>query len=145
MTKPLYWDDVAEGQDVHPLSKNATTRQLVQYAGASLDFYEIHYDKDVALGNNLPGVIIHGALKNAWLGQLMTDWMGPAGMLRKLSVRYGATDVPYDDLSCKGTVTKKYTEGGRHLVDCDIWLENSKGERTTSGAATVALPPRHGS
>lgn len=142
MKKQLYWDDITEGDELPALKKNATTRQLVQYAGASLDFYEIHYDKDVALGNNLPGVIIHGALKNAWLGQLVTDWMGPAGTLRKLSVRYGATDVPHDDLACKGTVAKKYTERNEHLLDCEIWLENSKGERTTTGSATVALPTK---
>ena len=59
--------------------KEPTTRQLVQYAGASGDFYEIHYDKDFALGNMLDGPILHGALKSAFLGQLVTDWMGPLG------------------------------------------------------------------
>jgi hypothetical protein len=41
---------------------------------------------------------------------------------------------------CKGQVTKKYVEGNQHLVDCRIGVENSKGEITTSGRATVILP-----
>ncbi len=143
MTKQLYWEDVSEGTAIPPLPKQATTRQLVEYAGASLDFYQIHYDKDFALKNNLPGLIIHGALKMAWLGQLMTDWIGPAGVLRKFGVQYRGMDVPNDPLLCKGTVTKKYVQGAEHLVDCEIWLENGKGERTTPGTATVALPRRH--
>ena len=56
----VYWEDVSEGADIPELKKNCSTQQLVMYAGASLDFYQIHYDKDFALNNNLPGVIIHG-------------------------------------------------------------------------------------
>ena len=76
MAEQLYFEDVQEGTEVTPLAKNATTQQLVRWAGASGDFYQIHYDKDFALGNNLPGLIIHGALKSAWLGQLVGDWVG---------------------------------------------------------------------
>ncbi|MGH7001266.1 MAG: hypothetical protein ACREEA_07145 [Stellaceae bacterium] len=43
---------------------------------------------------------------------------------------------------CKGRVTKKYVDGADHLVDCEIWLENTKGEKTTPGSATVLLPSR---
>ena len=142
MAGQVYWEDVTEGMELPPLKKEATPRQLVQWAGASGDFYEIHYNKDIALGNNLPDLIIHGALKNAWLGQLMTDWMGVEGTLRKLSCQYRGMDVLGDPLVCTGKVTKKYVQGESHLVDCDIWLQNSKGEKTTPGAATVELPSR---
>lgn len=141
--KQVYWEDVKEGMELPPLKKNATPRQLVQYAGASGDFYEIHYNKDIALGNNLPGIILHGALKNAWLGQLMTDWIGEGGALKKLSVQYRGMDVPGDNVTCRGIVKKKYVQDGQHLVDCDIWLENGKAERTTPGTATAELPTKH--
>ena len=142
MSNVLYWEDVEEGTEVSPLEKHPTTQQLVMYAGASGDFYQIHYDNDFAKNNGLPGVIIHGALKNAFLGQLMTDWIGEGGTLRKLSCQYRGMDIPGDTLTCKGTVTRKYQEGGQNLVDCDIWLENGKGEKTTPGTATVQLPSR---
>ncbi len=141
----LYWDDVSVGIEVTALYKTATTRQLVMWAGASGDFYEVHYDKDFAQENGLPGVIVHGALKNAWLAQLMTDWIGPTGRLTKLAVQYRATDVPNDHLVCKGLVRAKHRQGQNALVDCDIWLENGKGEKTTTGSATVALPMIDGS
>ena len=138
----LHWQDVEEGMDVPTLVKNPTTRQLVRYAGASGDFYEIHYDKDFAMGNNLPGPILHGALKNAFLGQLITDWIGEAGTLRRLSCQYRGMDQPGKPLYCKGTVTRKYVEERRHLVDCDIWVEDNEGQTTTPGRATVELPSR---
>jgi acyl dehydratase len=142
MTDPIYWEDVKEGSELPTLTKHPTTRQLVRYAGASGDFYEIHYDKDFAQGNNLPGPILHGALKNAFLAQLVTDWIGDQGTLKKLSCQYRGMDVPGDTIMGKGTVSRKYMQDDQHLVDCEIWLENSKGERTTPGSATVVLPSR---
>ena len=142
MGEPVFWEDVQEGMKMPSLVKTPTTRQLVQYAGASGDFYQIHYDKDFAQGNGLDGPILHGALKNAFLAQLVTDWMGHGGTLKSLSCQYRGMDVPGDTLTCRGRVSRKYVEDGRQMVDCEIWVENGKGERTTPGSATVILPSR---
>jgi acyl dehydratase len=142
MAKQIYFEDVEPGFEIGPLEKEPTTQQLVKYAGASGDFYQIHYDKDFAIANKLPGVILHGALKNAFLAQLMTDFAGEHGWLSKLSVQYRGMDVPGVKLICRGRVVRKRVENGRHLVDCEIWLENAKGEKTTPGSATVILPSR---
>ena len=142
MAEQLHWEDVQEGTEIAPLAKNASTQQLVRWAGASGDFYQIHYDKDFALANNLPGQIVHGALKSAWLGQLLGDWAGDKGTIKSYGCSYRGMDVPDDALTCKGAVTKKYVEGDEHLVACDVWLENSKGEKTTPGTAVVALPSK---
>jgi acyl dehydratase len=142
MAKQTYYEDVEVGAEVGPLEKDPTTQQLVRYAGASGDFYQIHYDKDFALNNKLPGVILHGALKNAFLGQLMTDFAGEHGWVRKLAVQYRGMDVPGVKIFCKGKVTRKYVQDGNHMADCEIWIENAKGEKTTVGSATVALPSR---
>jgi acyl dehydratase len=142
MGKQIYWEDVKEGMEIPTLVKHPSTRQLVRYAGVSGDFYEIHYDKDFAISTGLEGVILHGALKQAFLGQLMTDWIGEHGTLRKLSAQYRGMDKPGDTLLCKGKVTKKYVKGGEHLVDCEVWVENQRGEKFTPGEATAALPTR---
>ena len=142
MGKQLFVEDIDIGTTIGPVARQVTTQQLVKYAGASGDYYEIHYDKDIALENDLPGVILHGALKSAFLAQLLTDWMGEQGILQKLSCQYRGMDIPYDTLTCKGEVTKKYVEDGQHLVECNVWLESNKGGATTPGSATVILPSR---
>ena len=141
MSEQVYFEDIEEGSEVPTLEKNPTTQQLVKYAGASGDYYQIHYDQGFAKANGLPDVILHGALKNAFLGHLMTDWVGH-GTLKKLSAQYRGMDVPGTPIYAKGVVTKKYVEDGENLVECDIWLENHKGEKTTPGSAVVALPSR---
>lgn len=142
MAKKVFWEDIKEGMEIPPLVKQPTTQQLVRWAGASGDFYQIHYDKDFALGNALPGVIVHGALKSAWLGQLLGDWIGEGGTIKKYGCSYRGMDVPGDTLTCKGKVTRKYVKGNEHLVELEIWLENSAGQKTTPGSAVVALPAK---
>ena len=142
MAEQVYWDEVQEGAELPPLVKNPTTQQLVMYAGASGDYYQIHYDKDFAKNNDLENVILHGALKNAFLGHLVTKWMGPDGDLKRLACQYRGMDIPGTPVTAKGVVTRKYQEQGANLVDCEIWLENKDGERTTPGSATIALPLR---
>ncbi len=142
MAPQPYYEDIREGQELPPLVKRPTTQQLVMYACASGDLYQIHYDQDFARSQGLPGVIIHGALKNAFLGQMVTDWMGEEGTLKQLSVQYREIDVPGDVLTCRGRVEEKRAEG--HLVRCVLWLENGRGVRTTQGEALVSLPTRAG-
>jgi hypothetical protein len=62
-------------------------------------------------------------------------------------------DYPNQEILCKGVITKKYEEGGEHIVELDIWTEtgqpdddgrpkNEVGLKTTPGSAKVALPVR---
>ena len=142
MTEQLYYEGVAEGSEIARMVKQPTTRQLVIWAGAVGDYNPIHYDKDFAQSRGLPGVIVHGQLVGSFLGQLMTDWIGEQGSLKKLSCSYKGMNFPGEVLTCRGRVTKKYVEDGRHYVECNLWVENVKGEKTVSGMAIVILPAR---
>ncbi len=57
----------------------------------------------------------------AWIGSLLTNWIGDDGWLRRLRVEI-------DD--------------GRGLIDLAVWAEDQRGERTAKGMATVELPTR---
>jgi acyl dehydratase len=123
------------GQELHELVKHPTTRQLVQYAGAQGDFYEIHYDQDYARTVRLPGVILHGLLKAGFLAQLVTDWLGDSGTLKSFEVSYRGVDMPGHPYTCRGKVTR--VEGKE--VELELWGEGEEGRRTTVGTATVEL------
>jgi acyl dehydratase len=139
LSKP-HLDNIIVGTELPILTKRPTIRQLAMYAGASGDFYEIHYDRDFANARGLNEVIVHGALKSAFLGQLLTDWVGDSGDLVRLNVKYRAMDERDRPLYCTGVVTDKRVSKNGHLVDCSLWIENDLGHQTTLGSATVALP-----
>jgi acyl dehydratase len=138
-----YFEDVDIGSEILAIEKKITTRQLVKWAGSSQDYFEIHYDKDVALEKGLPGVIVHGRIKAAFLGQMLTDWIGEEGTLRRFSCQYKGMDQPGHTLKCLGKVTNKRILDGLNLVDCEVWISNDAGQITTTGTATVALPSRN--
>jgi len=149
--KQLHWEDIEVGGELTELPKVATTQMLVKWAGACGDFNPLHFDEAFAASQGVGKPIVHGPLKRAWLVQLLTDWIGEKGALRKFSCQMRAMDYPrpMKDLAspqegetwwCKGTVTKKYVEAGEHRLDCEIWVENGKGQVTTRGQATVTLP-----
>ena len=142
MMDQLYFEDIAVGSEVTPLTKQPTTRQLVMWAGASGDYNPIHYDRDFAQGRGLAGVIVQGQLVGTFLGQLVTDWIGERGILRKLSCSYKGMNYPGEAIICRGKVSKKYVEDGEHYVECSLWAENARGEKTVTGMAVVIIPAR---
>jgi acyl dehydratase len=122
------------GDELPELVKQPTTRQLVQYAGASGDFYEIHYDQEHARSVGLPGVILHGLLKAAFLAQLVTDW-APEARLRSFEASYRGMDVPGLPYRCRGRVTA--VRGDQ--VELELWGEDPGGNRTTLGSAILEM------
>ncbi len=142
MADQIYFDDINEGDDIPELVKNPTSQQLVQWAAGSGDFYQIHYDKDFAIGTGLDGIIVHGALKHAWLGDLLHRFAAPGGRVKRVACSYRGMDVPGKTFSMHGKVTRKYTEGERNFVEVEIWGESEDGQKTTPGSGVVTLPSR---
>ena len=138
----LYFEDVKEGLEVPPLAQNCDAQRLVYWAAGSGDYYQIHYDKDFAVGTGLPERIVHGALKHALLGRLLHEWVGERGRVRRVACSYRGMDMINKDVISKGVVTATRRENGQNLVDLEVWTEDPDGNRTTPGSATVSLPSR---
>ena len=138
----VYFEDVKQGQEVPPLVQNCDSQRLVFWAAGSGDYYQIHYDKDFAIGTGLPERIVHGALKHALLGRLLHEWIGDQGRVRRVACSYRGMDMINKDVTCKGVVTATRRENGDNLVDLEVWTEDPAGTKTTPGSATVSLPSR---
>ena len=135
----VYFDDVKVGDELPPVVKGPIQQiQLTRYAGASGDFNPIHQDAEFAKAAGMGDVFAHGMLSMGFVGQVVTDWAGPAAV-RKLNVRFAAIVRLKDVITCRGRVLGK---SGKDLVDLEIWAENQRGEKVVTGKATVALPPR---
>lgn len=141
---PPRWDDVEVGAAIPELHKRVTPRTLVQFAGATGDFFELHYDQPAALRAGLPDVILQGYLKKAYLAEAVVRWAGSPQKLRKLSASYRGIDLPARDsaahsFTVRGTVTRKWEEGPEKLVEVALEGVDGSGAVTTPGRAVVAL------
>lgn len=102
----------------------------------------VHWVDEFAVKVGVPGVYDYGPQRVSWLGHLMTNWIGDDGWLKELKVQVRRFNIIGDVHWCKGKVTDKYERDGEHLVECQIWAENQRGEITAPGFAKVALPSR---
>lgn len=140
MANVLSYKDIEVGSEIPALTKYTTTTQLVKWAGATDEYYEIHYDKDFAINHGLPGVIAAGGMLWSFLSQMLTDWAGDGGAVRKLNCSFRGMHLPNESIVCKGKVAKKYSQGSQCYAECEVWAENFKGEKTIIGTAVLALP-----
>ncbi|MGH9246626.1 MAG: hypothetical protein ACRD29_20415 [Acidimicrobiales bacterium] len=89
----------------------------------------------MAIGGN----IVHGRMKYAALGQLVSDWLGHRGFVRSISARYRGMDRAGAEFTCRGKVASVGDEDGRRVVGLELWIEGADGELTTTGTAEVVI------
>ncbi|MFC1798334.1 MaoC family dehydratase [Thermodesulfobacteriota bacterium] len=142
----LYFEDVEVGNEIPALKKYPITASSQAAFGVITgNFSAVHYDHGFAKKfRNYDHPNAHGIQITCWLTQLMTDWIGPNGMLKKLSSNhremvYVGADV---FLTIKGKVIKKYVKGDGNYVECEIWAEDQNGKVVDPGSATVVLPSK---
>jgi acyl dehydratase len=140
--RPRYFEDITVDDALPPLPKRPTLKHLVMYAGASGNFAEYHYDPEHARSLGMPGLILHGNLKIAYLGQIVTDWIGAHGSVRKLTAQIRGMDLLGDLCLVTGKVTNIWREDSAGLVEVELAAEAPGGRRTTVGSALVVLPCR---
>ena len=102
----------------------------------------MHWDEPFARAVGVPGAYDYGPERVAWLGHLVTNWMGDRGQLRRLNVQVRRHNLIGDVTWCRGVVTGKTDDGDEALVQLELRAVNQRGETTASGTAMVAVPRR---
>lgn len=137
--------NTAIGESLPPLVKPPINQdQLRRYAEASGDHNPIHLDEAAARRVGLNGVIAHGMLSMAFMGQFITQQLSaiPSAYLAHLHVRFNGMVRLGDVLTCRGTVQERVSDGhGGEKVSIACQIENQHGQAVTSGEAVVSLPP----
>jgi len=75
-----------------------------------------------------------------WTAQLITNWMGDDGFLKKLDLKFPKINILGDITRCYGKVTGKRVQDGKRLVGIEVWNINQVGDTVTTGTAEVILP-----
>jgi acyl dehydratase len=100
----------------------------------------VHWDEAFARAVGVPGAYDYGPERVAWLGHVVTNWMGETGFLARLNAQVRRHNLIGDTTWCSGRVTgKSLAPDGRALVELELRGDNQRGERTAVGTATVVL------
>jgi len=100
----------------------------------------VHWENAFATMVGAPGAYDYGPERCSWLTHHLTNWMGDDGFLRRAHCKIRRHNPEGDLLFIDGRVTRKYIEGGRHLVDVEHEARNQDGELSVLGGGTVELP-----
>jgi acyl dehydratase len=131
--------DYQPGDSIPALTKPPITKtQLVKYSGASGDFNPIHTVEEYAVAAGLGGVIAHGALTMAFVGQMLSDWVGLDGWLEEWQVRFSGMVRPGDVITCEGEVKEREEADGVVRLSCRLKVMNQNGEQVMRGTANVS-------
>ena len=161
-SEPRYFEDVAVGDQLPDLPKGTysvtelflfthgvlgtgrTRREYLQAEGSADLGGGGRFDEEHARKRrNMPGQFDFGPQRVCWLSQIVTDWMGDSGVLRKLHASVRHPNVVGDTNTVVGEVTGKTEAGGEGLVEVSVQNLNQSGLATALGTATVQLPLRN--
>ena len=139
--KARRFEDIQIGDEITPLVKEIGMARMMAYGAATWDFIRLHYDADYARELGFEAPFVDGQMMGGFLTQHVQDWAGPGAFLRKLAFRNRVMAYPGDSLTCHGVVTdvSSTEEGG--MVECDLWMENQRGEKVVDPASALLRFP----
>ena len=77
-----------------------------------------------------------------FLGHFISDYLGGPGPLKQFGVRFKNMTRHHDVITCSGVITRKYEEGGQHLIQAEVFAKDQTGEVKAAGSFTASLPTR---
>jgi len=102
----------------------------------------VHWDDDYARSVGAPRAYDYGMLRNAWLMQLVTDWMGDDAVLVAVDDRITGFNTLGDLTRLTGRITAVDEAGEWPEVLVAVECTNQRDELTASGTLRVRLPSR---
>ncbi|MFC2062735.1 hypothetical protein ACFLS8_02165 [Chloroflexota bacterium] len=138
----VYFEDVAEGQDLPPLCFELSTTRVIMGTSATRDWQPQHHDRDYARNQaKARDIFVNNSSYMAWLCRFITDWAGPAAFVNKLSFSMNTPVCAGDSVKITGKVGSKHVEEDKHIVQLEMIVSNQLGPATV-GSASVVLPLR---
>jgi acyl dehydratase len=119
--------------------EDLTRTQIVQYAGASGDYFPLHTDEIFATQvAGYPSVFAHGMLTMGLAGKMLTNYVGDA-RLTKFGARFTRQVWPGDTLDVTATVAALTERDGMKLVELTLSTLNQDGVEVLSGNAEARI------
>jgi len=143
MADQAFFEDIVEGQEIPPLQKEVTTVNILMYLSTVWLMDRIHFDHPFATKKRgLPDIVAPGNMGGDYYAQLLSEFAGEMGDVRRMSFQFRNFMLPGDLLDVGGRVTGKRVDQGEGMVELELWIRNQKGVDCVPGKGLVKLPRR---
>jgi hydroxyacyl-ACP dehydratase HTD2-like protein with hotdog domain len=129
------------GQAIPSLPMVVSKVQMMMYAAATWNPYQLHWDSDYSRKHGFSDANIAGPMFGAYLIEMLARWAGSQSSLKRLEYINRAMAFPGDTLICKGRALESSRESAENLYDCQVWVENQKRQILVQGSAQVTRSP----
>ena len=138
-TTSLDWNDIRVGDPITPMKIDVTATVVVAGAIATRDFMPAHHDQEYANAQGSPSIFMNIMTDNGYCSRFLTDWAGPAAMVRKIAIRLGVPAYAGTTLEYTGRVTGTSRLDDEGIVEVEFRATNDQGDHV-SGTAVIGLP-----
>ena len=107
---------------------------IVSTAIATRDYQDVHHDRDKAQAKGSKDIFVNILTDTGLVQRYLTDWAGPAALVKSIGLRLGVPWYAYDAVTFSGEVTA-VADG---LVTVTVVGANSLGDHVIA-TATVTL------
>lgn len=142
----LNWEDVTEGEELPAFDYELSLVRLVAFVRATGLYDYVHHDAAYARAVGAKDAFISTTQVGGLFTRLITDWSGPASLVRKLTFSMTAQCLRDDVLIVSGRVGRKYRgDDGAYLVDLvDLNIATPEAPRAATATATIEMPSTSG-
>ena len=127
------------GDALPSLVIEASVRNIVSTAIATRDYQDVHHDIAAAQQRGSKTIFTNILTSNGYCLRLVTDWTGPAAVVKRAAIRLGVPNYAGDVLTLTGSVSESQRTADGQLVTVAVKGTNSLGDHVT-GTVTVLLP-----
>jgi 3-hydroxybutyryl-CoA dehydratase len=142
------FDTLRDGDAIEGPAFAVSRESIRLFCDASLDYNPLHLDDDYMKGDfgrtNFGGIIMHGMNNFGLITRMITDWLPPDAVHRRLETRWVKPVRPGDTIRPRGSVKARQTTHKSRWVLLDVSVTNQKDEQVAVGEAMVEFPHRTG-
>jgi acyl dehydratase len=116
------------GDEIPTVTQKLTIPVMQRWVASSETLRRDHYDAKFAIEHdNIPNAVMSGSFSQAYIWQLLFNWVGPDGWVLKAFQKNAKMVHPGNTLTFFGSVTDKYEKNGLGYVELELGLRIEVG------------------
>lgn len=139
----LRWDRIDTSTQIPALRVCPSRMQLFMFSAITWNRHRIHYDRDAAMGEGLPDIVVQRALIGNFLARLITDWVGDSAELRTLEWKVTRSALPDKEIVCRANIKERVESEAEKYLVCEVTATDEDEQVVASGQARVVFSADH--